>query len=83
MIYLILIVIAMAAVSYALVKNIIKLNGEIDELNVTIMKEREIAKQKEKINTGDIAADFDMSIDMLQNYATSRSKSVSKSDGER
>ena len=47
----------------------------IKQLKAELQKEQKIAKQKEKIHTGDNNADFNNSIKLLQNYSNKRKRS--------
>lgn len=51
----------------------------IKQLKAELQKEQKIAKQKEKIHTGDNNADFNNSIELLQDYSNKR-KGSSKSN---
>lgn len=55
-----------------LIKWVISLKRRNRDLQKALERSREIAKQKEKIHTGDDTTDFNNSIELLQKYSTDR-----------
>jgi predicted Holliday junction resolvase-like endonuclease len=73
-IYLILgaLILVLFFILFLLAKKINKQNKEIKDLEHDLQVEIEIAKQKDKIHTGNDDIDFDNSIELLQKYSDSR-----------
>lgn len=72
--YLILgaLILVLFFILFLLAKKINKQNKEIKDLEHDLQVEIEIAKQKDKIHTGNDDIDFNNTIDLLQNYSESR-----------
>ena len=72
--YLILgaLILVLFFILFLLAKKINKQSKEIKDLEHDLQVEIEIAKQKDKIHTGDNDVDFNNTIDLLQNYSESR-----------
>lgn len=72
--YLILgaLILVLFFILFLLAKKINKQNKEIKDLEHDLQVEIEIAKQKDKIYTGNDDVDFNNSIDLLQKYSESR-----------